>query len=192
MNIIINNEKMEVAASAQSLEQAICLAEILCKTQDFCVVGHQVKHYAIYTEMELTLLLKSVGVEVGGHLDRKDLVGKLITVGENMPVDETPLAALRLRLGLASGEMPAIDFTQPKSQPAERKASGEHATANINRPKAGTATGMVWDIVDSLLEGDELPTKSAVLEAGVKAGLNEATISTQFSKYRRWFLEQKN
>ena len=29
MNIIINNEKMEVAASAQSLEQAICLAEIL-------------------------------------------------------------------------------------------------------------------------------------------------------------------
>ena len=191
MNIIINNEKMEVAASAQSLEQAICLAEILCKTQDFCVVGHRVKHYSIYTEMELTLLLKSVGVEVGGHLDRKDLVGKLIASCENMPVDETPLAELRQRLGLASDEMPAIDFSQPKPQPTPSKVSGTAPTA-INRPKAGTATGMVWDIVDSLLEWDELPQKSAVLEAGVKAGLNEATISTQFSKYRRWFLEQKN
>lgn len=192
MNIIINNGKMEIAASAKSLEQAVLLAKVLCGNQDFCVVGHQVKHYSIYTEMELSLLLKSVGVEAASQQDRNTLIARLIEACEKLQVDETPVSELREKLGLATDEMPAIDFTQPKSQPAERKASGEHATANINRPKAGTATGKVWDIIDGLKKGTSMPAKADVLAAGVAEGLNEATISTQYSKYRRWFLEQNN
>lgn len=192
MNIIINNGKMEIAASAKSLEQAILLAEELCGNHDFCVVGHQVRHYSTYTAMELSLLLKSVGVEATSQQDRNHLVDRLIEACEKLPVDETPVSELREKLGLATDEMPAIDFTQPKAQPAERNTGGEPATANINRPKAGTATGRVWDIIDGLKKGTSMPAKADVLAASVAEGLNEATISTQYSKYRRWFLEQNN
>lgn len=52
------------------------------------------------------------------------------------------------------------------------------------RPKPGTLTGKVWELADTLTGqlGARAPRK-AVIEEGLKQGLNMATITTQ---YQRW------
>lgn len=51
------------------------------------------------------------------------------------------------------------------------------------RPKAGTLTGKVWDIADALAAKGEV-TRTAVRDAGREAGLNDATIATQYQAWK--------
>ena len=71
----------------------------------------------------------------------------------------------------------------PKAQAAPKPA-GDH---NGNgRPKTGTATGTVWETADALkAQVGEPPERAAVIEACVKKGINAATASTQYGKWRK-------
>jgi hypothetical protein len=68
-------------------------------------------------------------------------------------------------------------------------ATSPKAGNGPKRPKAGTLTGKVWDLCDALYGADPKAfTRKAVLEAGRAAGLNDATITTQ---YQAWKTAQK-
>jgi hypothetical protein len=68
-----------------------------------------------------------------------------------------------------------------KKKPAPApKAKAEPSS----RPNSGV-TKRVWEIADSLTNGSGTINRSAVLAACVDAGINPATASTQFSKWRK-------
>lgn len=59
----------------------------------------------------------------------------------------------------------------------------------VTRPKDATgATGKVWDIADKLSAELKRPaTRGEVLEAGKKAGVNPATITTQYGRWCKYY-----
>lgn len=58
----------------------------------------------------------------------------------------------------------------------------------VTRPKDGTATGRVWQIADELSANKGEPAaRSDVMAAGKAEGLNEATIATQYGRWRKFF-----
>lgn len=57
----------------------------------------------------------------------------------------------------------------------------------VARPKAGTATGNVWAIADELSNAAGKPASRAdVLKAASDAGINSATVATQYGKWRKF------
>lgn len=72
---------------------------------------------------------------------------------------------------------------QPKAEkPKQPSANG------ITRPKSGTATGRVWEIADKLSADKGEPAARGDVMAAAKAeGLNEATIATQYGRWRKFF-----
>lgn len=71
--------------------------------------------------------------------------------------------------------------------PTTTKVEREKANG-VTRPSPGTNTGKVWEIADSISEKEGRPaTRAEVVEAGGKAGLNPATVTTQFGQWRRFY-----
>lgn len=57
----------------------------------------------------------------------------------------------------------------------------------ITRPKSGTATGRVWEISDTISKDKGAPApRGEVMAAGKAEGLNEATIATQYGRWRKF------
>jgi hypothetical protein len=57
----------------------------------------------------------------------------------------------------------------------------------IVRPKAGTATGRVWEIADELSAKAGAPTpRKDVLEAAQKEDINVSTAATQYGRWRKY------
>lgn len=68
------------------------------------------------------------------------------------------------------------------AKPAREKQNG------VTRPAGGTQTGKVWEIADSISTANGRPaTRAEVTDAGAKAGINPATVTTQFGQWRRFY-----
>lgn len=65
--------------------------------------------------------------------------------------------------------------------------SAGSSSSTPKRPKAGTLTGQVWEVADSLVAGGKAPERKQVREACKAKGLNEATIDTQWSLWSKAF-----
>lgn len=75
--------------------------------------------------------------------------------------------------------------------PAAEKPS--QPTANgVTRPKPGTKTGRVWDIADQISAKKKAPAeRGEVLEVAQKEGIPDATVATQFQRWRVFFAVPK-
>lgn len=85
--------------------------------------------------------------------------------------------------GSAAPVEPDAAPAPPKSEkPAREKQNG------VSRPSAGTLTGKVWDIADAISAKNQRPAlRKEVTEAGEAAGINPATVTTQFGQWRRFY-----
>jgi hypothetical protein len=76
--------------------------------------------------------------------------------------------------------------TAPKAEKAPREKLEEQN--GVTRPKAGTATGKVWELADQLSKQHKRPaTRGEVFEANKALGkdaINDATVATQFQRWR--------
>jgi len=78
------------------------------------------------------------------------------------------------------GGAAAAPVAPPK--PAREKQNG------VTRPSPGTATGNVWQIADGISAANNRPAlRAEVTEAGAAAGINPATVTTQFGQWRRFY-----
>lgn len=69
----------------------------------------------------------------------------------------------------------------PKAPKAKRPAGD---TKNgITRPAAGTVTGTIWDIADKLAAKGPV-VRADVMDAAVAKDIAEATVATQFQRWR--------
>lgn len=59
--------------------------------------------------------------------------------------------------------------------------------AEFKRPKNGTKTGRIWEIIEARMaaNGGYLPNIAGVLEDTAAEGISPATTRTQFNKYKR-------
>lgn len=94
-----------------------------------------------------------------------------------------------------SGKKKAAVTDNPPADnaPADGQAAAPAAKKEkdpTGRPGEGTQTRKVWDIADSLAAANNnvTPTRAAVIEAAVKAGVNKATAGVQ---YGHWFKGMK-
>lgn len=69
------------------------------------------------------------------------------------------------------------------------KVANEMPESNgIRRPKPDTACGKAWAIFDGVSQETSAPaTMAEVLRRGLAQGLNEATIRTQYARWRKFF-----
>lgn len=72
---------------------------------------------------------------------------------------------------------------------AEKAPKVERAQSNgITKPKDGSTTGRIWDIADSISKKKGSPaTRAEVLEQTGKEEINEATVATQYQRWRTYF-----
>lgn len=66
-------------------------------------------------------------------------------------------------------------------------SSSGASSSTPKRPKAGTLTGQVWEVADSLVVNGAAPERKAVREACKAKGLNDATVDTQWSLWSKAF-----
>lgn len=73
--------------------------------------------------------------------------------------------------------------------PAEKKPVAVKAEKRngVTRPKAGTKTGRVWEVSDSVSKKNGAPAERASVMAICKGeGMNKATVATQYGKWRKF------
>lgn len=107
--------------------------------------------------------------------DYSELLRQCLTKLDSIPVDETPLEELEREVARLYPE-------EPVSR-GEKKAARDPG-APPARPKATSTTGRVWEIADSLMKGNVLPERKAVIAACEAEGINPATASTQYGKWK--------
>ncbi len=132
-------------------------------------------------------------------------------LANNVPIDTTLVDDLKLRLPadvVSQGQTEEENMGQGGTEKSLEKGGGEEAAAGkkkggkkaaakkeekvkkvkdpTGRPSEGTQTRKVWDIADKLAAANDnvTPTRAAVVEASVKAGVNKATAGVQ---YGAWF-----
>lgn len=72
--------------------------------------------------------------------------------------------------------------TETSATPAPKDISN-----GVARPKAGTATGRVWQICDELSSASNAPAERAqVITKATAEGINAATAATQHGKWRKY------
>lgn len=75
----------------------------------------------------------------------------------------------------------------PVAAPAEKppvvKQPEQHG---VTRPKEGTQTGKVWTTIDAMLVDGVIPRRKDVIARLTAEGMNPATVSTQYGKYRKF------
>lgn len=72
----------------------------------------------------------------------------------------------------------------PKAAPAPKPPKDE--SNGITRPKADSKTGRVWAIADEITKSQKgtAATRAQVMEKAVAEDINEATIATQYQRWR--------
>lgn len=83
---------------------------------------------------------------------------------------------------------PAPPAAAPKAEKAAKveKVKVERDIKNdVTRPKAGSKTGRVWEIADKITAATKMAaTRNAVMEEAAKENIPEATVATQFQRWR--------
>lgn len=115
--------------------------------------------------------------EVHPPEEYEDAVATAVSLATSLEEDRTPLKVIE---GMVKAARPVIrgEDCGPPKKTAPKKPG---------RPKSGTLTGAVWDLCDEYTEKHgRMPTrKEAIDYCTENGGIHEATISTQFAKWKK-------
>lgn len=182
---VIDTECLKVLKVARTAKQAAYWADILVPVRDYYMNDVAGRSLSVFTENELRhLYANTAQSEAGQRWDYGELITRVLDLIKQQGVDDTSVPELVSKLG---HEIKPID-PKPAPEKAGRKPtnllSGGGAVAT--KPKAGTATGRVWEIADTLYkEVGDVPNRNAVIELCIAEGINPATASTQYGKWKK-------
>ena len=78
-------------------------------------------------------------------------------------------------------------MTDKKKEVAKKEVVERDVQNGVTRPKAGTKTGIVWEIADALSAKAGAPAgRKVVLEAAAEQELNASTAATQYGRWRKY------
>lgn len=127
--------------------------------------------------------------------DYSELVKGCLDVISKLPVDPTPLAKLTADVAKLCPDDEALynDAGEivPKTKKVKLNKEPRVGGEAKSTPNPMSTTGQVWVIANELLakcgEG-ELPDRSLIIEACIEEGINKATASTQYAKWKKHVL----
>lgn len=158
----------------------------------------ETRTYSKFSHAELKLLyVNTTGFQHEGT-DYNALLQSCRALGLQAPSCEIPLHVLEAQIHSIDhrDEEPRTamkDFPVAKVKPAVAKAERSPSDPSP-RPKAGTSTGLVWDIADKVLDEmggdisaqvlDQKALRKVIIERATAQGINPATVQVQFSKWK--------
>lgn len=84
-------------------------------------------------------------------------------------------------------ENPNTENQNTAPAPAAPAPEPKDSRNGVTRPKAGTKTGRVWEIADQKsTEAGAPAARKDVMAAAQAEGMNEATIATQYGRWRKY------
>lgn len=113
-------------------------------------------------------------------------VQQAVELVSGLKPDPTPLAALEREVVKCHAPEPDLNHPEPKPVAAP-KPKKERSTEfkDPARPKAGTTTGLVWDMADALrAKLGRLPTSKEMVADCEREGIKAGTVSVQFGKWK--------
>ena len=76
---------------------------------------------------------------------------------------------------------------EKKEKPAKPEKAPKIEQNGITRPGTNTTTGQVWAVADKISAKLKAPApRGDVMKECVAAGINEATVATQYGKWRKF------
>ena len=176
-----------------TFETLMYWADILAPNDDFKICGLATTEYTSFTKEKLAVLYFNVcGKELGPITNYIVSLNKLVDEIKRLEIDNTSLEEVKKKLGkpLSGTITKPAEAPQKEYSPPTDKPVGD--TGLPKRPKAGTATGKVWDIADSVFNaypeasGDinKKEFKKYIIEQCVAQGINQATAQVQFGKWK--------
>ena len=209
MYLMINKATMTFVCSARGFQELAAIAVIDHPEAHADIFPQDDKrHYSSFTELELKLLYRNT---TGGDLDvpwqpgeaYKKLLQACYDLGLQVKADTRGLAELEKKAAKAMPEetmdraAPTRGNSAVKATPSQPRAKAP--AGPITRPKAGSATGRVWEIADAVFAegfGDSMlrtgdgavilwkRIRDEVLERCVAEGINPATAQVQYGKWK--------
>lgn len=183
MNIVINRETMTFIARGEY--RTIWDLAIQQVDPEAIVIGETERNrtYSCFTDCELKLLYRNTtGFQHEGQ-DYSAMLQICKALGKQVPVTPTPEGLIRLNK--ATVPVPKSPVNAPLLPPTEKSWGGR---AKGTRPKAGSSTGRVWDLADSIL--DSMPNlavkelRAEIIRRSTEEGINPATAQVQYGKWK--------
>lgn len=106
----------------------------------------------------------------------KELIELCLTAIQHIAPDKTPLKQLEAQVAYLE--------EQTVAQENPDKPIPKAVSDPASRPKDGSATGRVWAIADELSFGGAMASRKAVVDECIRKGINAATASTQYGKWK--------
>ncbi|AUR88739.1 hypothetical protein NVP2117O_61 [Vibrio phage 2.117.O._10N.261.45.E9] len=183
--LLIDLDGLRLPKACKTTKQGAYWADILLPKKEYHLCSLEGKSFSVLSEAELrTLILNETGSEMSESMSYDKLVEKAKWCAEQLEVDATEEAVLAKKLGREITPIQPIPQPEKKGRKTNPATSGGKAPT---RPKAGTATGRVWDLADSVHTkvGDDIE-KQMVVDLCVAEGINPSTAGTQFGKWRKF------
>jgi hypothetical protein len=202
--LVIDIDGLRVVKRAVSLQAASFWADLLCPDVRVKVCPTLASSFSGFTEDELVSLADSLGHHLPVQPYGEMLQGIKALV-RAMDIDETSLGELARAVQKASPKsdtrmqrataLPPATFvphalTQGDGSPRAPRSARAPSSGKVERPAAGSTTGRVWEVCDQVHAANPGWTNKkdfrvSVINACIKAGINESTAGTQYSKWIR-------
>lgn len=128
--------------------------------------------------------------ELGGtpHDEYACRVTQALELVQALVPNKTPLDKLEREVkarNLPEPDLNARDKPAPSPKPEKPKKERSTEFQHPSRPKAGTTTGLVWDMADALrAKLGRIPSGKEMIADCEREGLKAGTVSVQFGKWK--------
>lgn len=143
--------------------------------------------FAKLTVLQLGELIKTLGASPFGSFG--ELCQQALNLVDSQPIDERSIASLEHAVEKRGLPEPVVGWaSDPSLAPAPVKAKKERSTEFTDpvKPKAGTTTGMIWELCDGLAKKlKRVPASKEAWAACEAEGVKQGTFSVQFGKWKK-------
>lgn len=173
--LLIDRDNLKILKRC-GMNEGIAWANAICPNHVIIVGRFDEYLFHNFTVRELRQLVRNMGWTTAATDD--GLIQELQKFSAELPIDKTSLYAIE-----------RLTPTNAPDEPKNRPIIADTASNSDLKPKAGTATGRVWEVAQQVYaEGsfgkDFKALRSAIIEACRKEGINESTAATQYSKWK--------
>lgn len=146
----------------------------------------EARGFAKLSENQLLHLIYSMGEAPEGDYAHQ-CQQALALVQAREPDTECLEALEREAVRLGAPEASLVKSDKPVVQKPQKEKKHDTSFSNPERPKAGTSTGLVWELCDALKEKlGRTPSSKEAWPTCEAEGIKQGTFSVQFGKWKRF------
>lgn len=142
--------------------------------------------FAKLTVLQLGELIQSLGAKPFGSFG--ELCQQALKLVDQQPMDERSVASLEHAVEKRGLPEPVVGWQHnpPEAAPVKPKKECSTEFTDPVKPKAGTTTGLIWELCDALMAKlKRTPTSKEAWAVCDAEGVKQGTFSVQFGKWKK-------